>query len=231
MRRASAHDGVEPKARGGFAPALRAHAISAAFRGIDGHVGRARAPHALAAVVLALAMAACGTVPEIRYFTLLSEPVAATAAPALSVVVGPVTVPELVDRPHFVLRSAASRVEIVETARWAAPLKSEIPRVIADHLARLLDARAWSSAQRASGQPDYRVLLDIQRFEMSAQEGALVQALWTVRPQGKGAAVSGRSLVTEPAGAGYEDLAAAQSRALATVSREIAAAIQAQRAR
>lgn len=181
--------------------------------------------------LLALTIAACGTPAEIRYFTLASaQSAASAAAPAFSVVVGPVTVPELVDRPHFVLHSTDTRVDILETARWAAPLKTEIPRVIADHLARLLDARAWSSVQRASGQPDYRVLIDIQRFEMSAQEGALVQALWTVRPHDKGAPVSGRSLVSEPAGPGYEALAAAQSRALATVSREIAAAIQAQRA-
>jgi uncharacterized protein len=186
---------------------------------------------AIASAVLALALGACGTSPEIRYFTLPSEPVASAAAPAFSVVVGPVTVPEVVDRPHFVLRAGDSRVDIIETARWAAPLKGEIPRVIADHLGPLLDARAWSSAQRASGTPDYRVLIDIQRFEMSAQDGALVQALWTVRPQGGAAPVSGRSLVTEPAGAGYEDLAAAQSRALKVVSREIATAIESLRAR
>lgn len=220
---------VEPKARGGLAPALRTNGISTTLRGH--HVGRARARRGLAAAVLALAIAACGTSPEIRYFTLPSEPVASAAAPAFSVVVGPVTVPEVVDRPHFVLRAGDSRVDIVETARWAAPLKAEIPRVIADHLGRLLDARAWSSAQRASGEPDYRVLIDIQRFEMSVQDGALVQALWTVRPQGGAAPVSGRSFATEPAGADYEDLAAAHSRALAAVSRDIAAAIQALRAR
>lgn len=184
----------------------------------------------LAAALLTLALAACGaTSPEIRYFTLASEAVASAAAPAYSIEVGPVTIPDLVDRPHFVLRAGPSTVDIVETARWAAPLESEIPRVIADQLARLLGARAWSSMQRASGTPDYRVLIDIQRFEMSAQEGALVQALWTVRPQGGGAPVSGRSLVTEPAGAGYQNLAAAHSRALAAVSGEIAAALEALR--
>jgi uncharacterized lipoprotein YmbA len=184
-----------------------------------------RIASALAAALVILAIAACGTPPQIRYFTLASEPVASFAAPTLSIVVGPVTVPELVDRPHFVMRSGASSVEIVETARWAAPLKSEIPRVIADHLARLLDARAWSSAQRASSQPDYRVLIDIQRFETSSQEGAVIQALWTVRPHGGAAPVSGRSFVTESAGADYEALADAHSRALAAVSRDIAAAI------
>jgi len=175
----------------------------------------------------------CGTSPPPRFFTLASEPPASAAAaiaPVLTIAVGPVTVPELVDRPQFVLRSAPNAVEIAELARWAAPLKSEIPRVIADHLARLIDgARTWSSAQRASsGLPDYRVLVDIQRFEMTPGEGAMLQALWTVRAR-DGAPVSGRSVVTEPAGAGYDDLVAAHSRALASVSRDIATAIAALR--
>ena len=167
-----------------------------------------------------------------RFFTLASEAPAQSATPvtpAYSIVVGPVTVPELVDRPHFVVRSAPNRVAVEEQVRWAAPLKSEIPRVVADHLARLLEgSRTATSAQRAALVPDYRVLIDIQRFETSPQEGATIQALWTVRPT-DGAAFTGRSLVTEAAGPGYDDLVAAHSRALAAVSRDIAAAITAAR--
>ena len=169
----------------------------------------------------------CGTSPPPRFFTLASEPASAAAATTsvFTIAVGPVTVPELVDRPQFVLRSAPNAVEIAELARWAAPLKSEIPRVIADHLARLLDgARTWSSSQRAAGLPDYRVLIDIQRFETTPGEGATLQALWTVRAR-DGAPVSGRSVVNEPAGSGYDELVAAHSRALASASRDIAAAI------
>ena len=131
----------------------------------------------------------------------------------------------MVDRPQLVLRSSVNRVEIAEQARWAAPLKSEIPRVIADHLTRLLDgARTSTSAQRATGVPDYRVLLDVQRFESAPHESATIQALWEVRGR-TGAPLTGRSLVTESSGAGYDELVAAHSRALAAVSRDIAEAI------
>lgn len=189
----------------------------------------------LALLISVTLLGACGGgSPPVRFFTLASEApsqtAAATGAP-FTIVVGPVTVPELVDRPQFVLRSAPNRVELTEQARWAAPLKSEIPRVVADHLAQLLPgARTATAAQRAATVPDYRVLIDIQRFETSQQEGATIQALWTVRPT-VGAAFSGRSLVTENAGAGYEDLVAAHSRALAAIGRDIAAAITSARAR
>jgi uncharacterized lipoprotein YmbA len=177
----------------------------------------------------AIAISACGTSPEERFFTLAADPSPARTAtqstPAFSIIVGPVTVPEIVDRPQFVLRSSANRVEIAELARWAAPLKSEIPRIVADNLGGLLEgSRPSTSAQRATGVPDYRVLIDVQRFESAPGEGATVHALWEVRGR-TGMPVAGRSAVTEPASAGYDDLVAAHSRALAAVSRDIAAAI------
>lgn len=189
----------------------------------------------LSALLLAAigSMSGCGTSPPVRFFTLASEgPRAAPAgSPAYSVVVGPVTVPELVDRQQLVLRASPNRVEIAEQARWAAPLKSEIPRVIADHLGRLLgDVRTSTFSERASGVPDYRVVIDIQRFETVPGEGATIQALWTVRPR-VGEAVTGQSLTSEAAGPGYDELVAAHSRALGAVSREVAAAIAAIRAR
>jgi uncharacterized lipoprotein YmbA len=180
-------------------------------------------------------VAACGTSPQERFFTLDSGPALPSASSSgvgeFLIVVGPITVPEVVDRPQIVLRTAPGRVELAEQARWAAPLKSEIPRVVADHLARLLNgARTAAFAERASGTPDYRVLIDIQRFESAPQQAATIQAAWTVRSTA-GVPLTGRSLVSEPAGAGFDELVAAHSRALAALSRDIAAAIEAARSR
>ena len=183
----------------------------------------------LALVLLLIACASgCGTSPPSRFFTLAAEPATVLTTPDVktaSIVVGPVSVPELVDRPQLVLRTSPTTVEIAELARWAAPLKSEIPRVIASQLAGLLPgARITTSSQRTPEVPDYRVLVDIQRFESTLAGSAVIEAAWTVRPrEGKG--MSGRSVATEPAGAGYDALVAAHSRALGAITRDIAAAI------
>lgn len=186
----------------------------------------------VAAVLLTtLVLGACGitgTSPEPSFYTLASEapPAAAASAATYLVVVGPVTVPETVDRPQIVTRTAENRVELHEQARWAAPLRSEIPRVIADALAkRLPGARTGTSEQRASGAPDVRVLIDVQRFDSSG-EGATIQASWTVRTKEGTNPLAGRSLVTEPAGAGHDALVAAHSRALSKIAEEIAKAIE-----
>ena len=184
--------------------------------------------HVLTLVFIVTTAAGCASSPPARFFTLAAEGVAASsrAGPAeYAVIVGPVTIPELVDRPQLVVRSGANRVEIVEDARWAAPLEGEIARVTADLLGRLLPtAQITTSSGRGTLRPDYRVLIDVQRFETVPGEGATFEALWTVRP-GIQSPVSGRTAVTEPASAGYEALVAAHSRALAEMSREIAAAI------
>ena len=185
----------------------------------------------LAVALAVTALAACGitgTSPEPRFYTLASEapPPAPPSAAAYAIVVGPVTIPDVVDRPQIVTRTAESRVEIAEQARWAAPLKSEIARVIADHLAKTLpNARVSTMEQRATGAPDYRVIVDVQRFD-SSSEGSAIQASWQVRTKENPTALSGRSVVAEPAGAGYDALVAAHSRALAKIAGEIAAALK-----
>jgi uncharacterized lipoprotein YmbA len=145
-----------------------------------------------------------------------------------AVAVGPVTLPELVDRPQLVIRFDANRVEIIETNRWAEPLKSEISRILAENLARLLrPSRVSAYSQSASLDAEYRVLVDIQRFESVLGEGVEIDALWAVRRSAVGATPrKGRSQVHEPAGGtDYEALVAAHGRALAVISRDIAQAL------
>ena len=187
------------------------------------------------AVCLAVALAGCSRSPRVTFYTLepgeqLETAVADTDVPAVSV--GPVTLPEVVDRPQFVVRVAANRVDILETHRWAEPLKSEIPRLIAENLGRLLgSSRVSSYLQHAGADADYRVLLDIQRFESSPGEAVTVEAVWSLRRAAGGAPKTGRSLVREPVGAeGYDPLVAAYGRALLAVSRDLASAIRAEAA-
>jgi uncharacterized lipoprotein YmbA len=93
--------------------------------------------------------------------------------------------------------------------------------VVAANLAATLGARL---AAGRNADADYRVALDIQRFESPA-DAVLIEALWTVTS--KEGRQSGRSIARQPIAAkDYSALAAAHSAALAAISKEIAAAIQ-----
>ena len=187
---------------------------------------------ALMAALLAFPVfSGCGTSPKSTFYTLSSgaAPERAPATAPLSIAIASVTVPDIVDRPQFVVRVAANEVAINEFARWAAPLKDEIPRVIADNLTRLLNgARVATYPQYGNADTDYLLVIGVQRFDSALGDAATVEVLWTVRPPKGGAPRTGRSVVREPtSGAGYDALVAAHSRALAQVSRDIASAIRA----
>jgi uncharacterized lipoprotein YmbA len=182
----------------------------------------------LACVCLVLAAAGCGSSPKERYYALTAPaPAGGVAAPAIAV--GPVSVPEMVDQARIVVRAAGPEVTMYEYHRWASPLKGEIARVIAANLAQELGtARVWSWSQTTLPNPDYQVLVDVQRFDSALGEAVTIDALWSVRRPAGGAPKTGRSTVREPvAGAGFDALVAAHSRALAGVSRDIAGAIRA----
>ena len=181
-------------------------------------------------LLLVMMLAGCGSPLQERFYSLNASGMPAPGAhrPAYRVAVGPVTIPALVDRPQIVLRAGANRLMIAEQSRWAESLKDSIPRVIADNLVVLLnEAQVATDSQSAATAADYRVLVDIQRFDSALGDAATLEVLWTVARVKDGAATAGRSLVREPArGTDYEAIVAAHSRALAAVSREIAAAIR-----
>jgi uncharacterized protein len=186
-----------------------------------------------AAVFLTISsLIGCGSSRD-TYYTLSSSVAVNGANPAssestYSIAVGPITLPEVVDRPQFVLRAGPNEVSIVELHRWAGPLKSEIPRVIADNLAADLNVkRVAAYPQSAGDNADYRVLVDIQRFDSTMGESVTIDALWTIKRVSDGTLRTGRSTARESSSGGsYDAVAAAHSRALATISREIAEAIR-----
>ena len=172
-----------------------------------------------AVACLVLLLAACGSPPKERYYMLSPAAAASPAggASAPSIAVGPVSLPEMIDQQQMVVQVAANQVAIYEFQRWASPLKSEVARVIAANLAQELGtARVWVYAQTTLANPDYQVLVDIQRFDSVLGEAVTIDALWTVRRAAGGTPKTGRSSVRETvSGAGFDALVAAHSRALA----------------
>jgi uncharacterized lipoprotein YmbA len=184
--------------------------------------------HRLVVTLIAAAAAACVRSTPPRFYTLASTATAGGAPAAhYAVMVGPVSVPGSVDRPELVVQVAPNRVAVDELHRWAAPLAEGIARAVAGDLAALLGAPEVATAPFANFAPDYRVTINVQRFDSLPGEAVLVDAVWAVRETAGGKTRAGRTVAREALqGEGYDALAAAHSRALAAVSADIAAAIQ-----
>ncbi len=210
-------------------PTGRASRARLAF--LAGLAGKARPAVLASLALLAAVLAGCGS-PQVHFYTLssIAAPASGEAQPATaipSIGLGPITLADVVDRPQFVLRTGANQVLIAEEHLWAEPLKGEIPRVISENLSKLLGVKqVWSYPQSAAETAEIRVLVDVQRFDSAPGEAVTIDASWTVQRK-PGEPTAGRSMVREAAsGSGYDAVAAAHSRALATVSRDIAASIR-----
>jgi uncharacterized lipoprotein YmbA len=187
----------------------------------------ATALSALCAV--AILAAGCST-PQSHFYTLSRTATPATAPTALnvSVVVGPVSIPAMVDLPQIVVNTGPNQVTLDEFNRWASPLQNNISRVVAENLVTLLGTPRVSQFQQSlNADGDYRVAIEVQSFDSAPGSAATLNAVWIVRRTKDGKAQTGRTTISEPtAAAGYDALAAAHSRALGRMSQEIADVIR-----
>ena len=174
-----------------------------------------------------LIAAGCASAPS-KFYALESTASASSGVSVRdAVIVGPVSIPASVDRPEFVVQVAQNRVQVEEFNRWIAPLGDGIARTVSADLVALLGTPEVATAPLANFQPVYRVTIDVQRFESIPGDAALVEAVWVVRRTTGGDARAGRTVAREPVqGEGFDALAAAHSRAIATLSGDIAAAIR-----
>lgn len=177
--------------------------------------------------ILAAVGAGCAT-GRSDFYTLSSSSKAAPAVAGYSVAVGPVSVPEIVDRPQIVVRTGPNQVFIDEFHRWGSPLRDEIARGIAGNLAALLGTpRVSVFPHSTSSGANYRVAVDVMIFDSTPGESAALDAVWGIRGAGGGAVRSGRTTVSETVSdAGYAAIVAAHSRALEKLSGDIADAIR-----
>jgi hypothetical protein len=172
-------------------------------------------------------MAGCASTPAARYYTLSATPIPAATASDLSVVVGPVSVPAVVDRPQIVITTSQNQVQVEEFNRWAAPLQNTIARVVVENLVVLLGTpHVTLFPQTLSTDAGYRAAIEVQRFDSTPGEAATLDAVWTVRRLKDGKTETGRTTVREAVQEkSYETLAAAHSRAVGRLSQDIATAV------
>jgi uncharacterized lipoprotein YmbA len=184
-----------------------------------------------AAVCVITAFAGGCASPASHLYTLTSAAatVAGQAPCDVSVSVGPVSIPAVVDVPMIVVNTGPNQVAHDEFNRWASPLQSNIDRVVAEDLVTLLGTPRVMLFQQALGTPpDYQVAIEVQGFESAPGEAATLNAIWRVRRVKDGKTQLGRTSDREAiTQKGYDALVAAHSRAIARMSQDIADTIRA----
>lgn len=177
------------------------------------------------------ALIGCGTTAPSRLYTLAAlsgsgdeAPVTVTAN-SLRVHVGPVQIPKYLDRPQIVTRLSPNEIQAADFDRWAEPLQDNILRVLVENLAHLLSHEHIAvSSWEALAPANYRVSVNVSRFDGKLGGNVFLMAEWTLYNKGKNQVIlEKRSVITEVSGqSDYDSLVSAKSTALANLSREIA---------
>jgi uncharacterized lipoprotein YmbA len=190
---------------------------------------------AVVSLVLCLVITVgCASTQPSRFYTLSAlassetRNKAGASSPSIAIGVGPVTLPEYLDRPQIVTSTSRNELRLAEFDRWAGSLKDDFSRILAENLSILLSTdRVSLYPWRRSMSIDYQVVVDVARFDGELGGEARLDARWTVLGgRDKKVLSMHTSRISEPTGEqGYAALVGAQSRALGRLSREIAEAI------
>ncbi|MDD5581150.1 MAG: PqiC family protein [Methylobacter sp.] len=180
--------------------------------------------------ITAVLLTACASTPATNFYVLepLSEPTASTTKTANKrlIGIGPVSMPALLERKQIVTRGENSSVQIAEFHQWASPLKENIVQALAHNLAALRpDDTVRTYPWSAFGSVNYRIILDILRFDTSPGKSVNLEANWVIMDEKKQALLSsGHSEIEHPLkDTSYPGTINALSKILAEFSQELSA--------
>lgn len=188
-----------------------------------------RITYCLLTAIIGAILSACASTPATHFYVLdttMSEPADPPAGTATKRLIGlgPVTIPALLERKQLVTRTGGNGVEIAELHQWAAPLQENITQTLTYNLSALLandmiKAYPWS----AYGEADYRLLVDIIRFDSTPGRSVNLEANWIIlaeknhKPVSHGQVKMNRDL----ADGSYPGAVRALSRILGEFSRQL----------
>ncbi len=149
----------------------------------------------------------------------------------LVVAIGPVRIPDYLDRPQIVTRSGKNELKLSEFDRWAGSLESNVSRVLAEDISGLLPSDClsvarWTPFSENQVPASYRVEVLVDRFEGTLGDSVLLKAQWGVFANDRSLLLKKESRISEQTnGSNYDALVAAMSSALERLSRDISEGI------
>ena len=177
-------------------------------------------------------LSACASTPT-NFYTLESQsrpPAVTTIASAkkLLIGIGPLTLPALLDRKGIVTRAENNSVQIAEFDQWAAPLQNNVIAVLSKNVATLqpnaiVRAYPWS----VYGNVDYRVIIDITRFDTQLGKSANLEASWAIMEEKNHTIVgNGQTKLQQPLNdPSYNGAAQGLSKLLSHLSQQLSSAL------
>jgi uncharacterized lipoprotein YmbA len=158
-----------------------------------------------------------------------TQPSAVADLRDIGILVGPIRMALYLDRSDIVIRDSQNKIRLADFSQWAGPLQENFSRVLAENLSILLstDKVGIFPGTRAMSF-DFNVTVNVTQFDGIPGDKADLRARWSVLDNNREKVLYEKHTVLSQTteNDSLEALIAAESRALADLSREIAEAIQ-----
>ena len=167
-----------------------------------------------------------------HFYSLSSmTPSSSSSSNKISIGIGPVEIPRLLNRPQIVSRKNKSEIIMSESHQWGGSYKEELTKAITDNLSALLKTEKieqypWKSTFK----PDYQIRVDIESFDgdidSPTNRNVTLNTRWRLLKNDRELLVK-RALIKVPVkGTNYSAYVNAQSMAITLFSREIVEQIE-----
>jgi uncharacterized lipoprotein YmbA len=181
-------------------------------------------------ILMTAALGGCATSRAPSYYTLTPTAIAAPLeGSAVIATIGPFTLPEHLNRPQMVTRTAGAEIKLEEFHRWAEALEGVFVRTLASNVARQLGSdTVFEFPVRGKLDTPNRVQGNVQRFDVDEDGQAILEVQWTLsNRQGKlvGTGIRARYTATASARDDFAARADALSECVAQFAAAIAAAL------
>ncbi len=181
-----------------------------------------------------LILSGCGSTQPSRFYTLQplgdlkAEQQSTSSGNNFFVAIGPVEIPDYLNRQQIVVRTSQNELTLSEFDRWAGSLKEDVARVLSENISKLMSDQLTVVEWGWGAGHDYRVAVHIKQFDIMPRGNVLLNAEWALVGKNGARIIVRREKVTEPiSGQTYEARVSSMSRALETLSRDIADGISA----
>jgi len=180
--------------------------------------------------LLLLMVAGCGSSPRSNHYLLTTDVSTPPDGETPSLGIGPVVVPEFLNRNSMVYSRQGNQLEISSTERWAEPLEAGIKRVVGINLASSLDTQdiryfPWNAGKP----PEFGISISLLSLDADDDEATLAAEWRVFRPATGESVVRRISHLRLPLPAGTlnaQQIAPAYSELLSQLSNLIAGAIE-----
>ncbi len=185
-------------------------------------------------VAFAMVLVGCASSPPSRFYQLSPVSAQTEVGPDVSrqgsviVAIGPLRMPDYLDRPQIATRSGQNELKFSEFDRWAGSIENNMALILAEDVSAKLPrdrffVMQWTPMLEKQLLTSYRVALHVIRFDGTLGGSVNLLVQWSIFGKDNQLLLKEESNITEQVnGGGYDALVAAMSRSIAKLSQGIA---------